>query len=158
MSAEYAAIAVALFSLLGTFYGVFANRGKTAADAATSNVDAAIRLRDEALEDRRLAEEERRASEQARNEAELARDAASEQLQLTLKKLDYLEGQGVTELRKELNEYKERVLSLEDSVHKLKQELKASKMREGLLRKQLRRIRQDLDTGPLSDLDEVGEG
>jgi predicted RNase H-like nuclease (RuvC/YqgF family) len=146
-----AAIITALLSssVIGALIAYFANRGKNRADAAATNVETAIRLRDEAEESRKAALAERAAAVADRLEAIEARDAAQAVLDETLKKLAYLEGQGVTELRKELNDAKQRITALEETVKKLQNELSLSKARETKLRQRLNRIKGELDTGPL---------
>ena len=136
-------------SVIGAIIAYFANRGKNRADAAATNVETAIRLRDEAEESRKAALAERAAAVADRMEAIEARDAAQAVLDETLRKLEYLEGQGVTELRRELNDAKARITALESKVKNLQNELSLSKARETKLRHRLNRIRGELDTGPL---------
>lgn len=144
--------------VLSALIGYFTNRQKNRVDAAASNVDVAIRLRDEAMEDRRAAEIAREQAEHVRVEAELARDAANDTLRNALEKLQYLEAQGVIELRTELNSALERIRTLEEEVKQLQGELRASKMRESHLRTRLNRIRGELDTGPLPGGGDAGKG
>jgi chromosome segregation ATPase len=152
MSAEgTVAIIVALAGLLGSVYAVWANRGKVSADAAATNVETAIKLRDEAEEARRAAIKERVDALADRAEAIEARDAAQAVLDETLRKLQYLEGQGVVELRRELNDAKQRIGALEDTVKILKNELSLSKAREKQLRNKINKIKGELDTGPLGE-------
>jgi uncharacterized membrane protein YraQ (UPF0718 family) len=138
-------------SVIGAIIAYFASRGKNRADAAATNVQTAINLRDEAEESRRAAIKERAAALADRAEAIEARDAAQAVLDETLQKLQYLEGQGVTELRKELNEAKQRISALEKTVKHLQNELALSKGRETQLRNRLNRIKGELDTGPLGE-------
>jgi chromosome segregation ATPase len=107
--------------------------------------------RDEAEESRRAAIKERTAAIADRAEALEARDAAQAVLDETLHRLAYLEGQGVTELRRELNDAKQRISALEKTVKQLQNELSLSKARETKLRNRLNRIKGELDTGPLGD-------
>jgi chromosome segregation ATPase len=136
-------------SVIGAIIAYFANRAGNRADAAATNVETAIKLRDEAEEARRAAIKERVDALADRAEAIEARDAAQAVLDETLRKLQYLEGQGVVELRRELNDAKQRIDALEDTVKQLKVELTLSKARETKLRNRLNRIKGELDTGPL---------
>jgi chromosome segregation ATPase len=136
-------------SVLAALIAYFANRGKSRADAAATNVETAIRLRDEAEEARQTAISERADAMSERAAAELARAADKAILTETLKKLAYLEEQGVTELRNELNEAKKRIDALERMVKQLQNELSLSKAREAKLTAKINRIKGELDTGPL---------